>query len=473
MSPLRALLPVLLICALMLGGCEQQPPEVTDAGQASAAKTSVEAEPIALEVVALTGWELESEAATGSAQSLAKVQNGNTISGFERQPLGKNIVHYKFQIRTGPGSHDRIGIHRVVKETNPCRPNKMKDALFLLHGDAKDFEGMFLLGTRSDNTPDDFGLAIYLAENNVDVWGIDQAWTLVPAGLSNFDFMRDWGLQRNVDDLLSAMAVARASRLLTGNGYDRMMLLGYSSGGATGYAALNHETQLPVVRRQIRGFVCADMLLKTNDPAMRQSFVNDEALYRVPYDEGVSQANIPFQPIGQLARTSPDEDSPIIPPMTNMQVALYFGSGQIFGSDVTTHYLAGIMDNSNPPFPIGFQLITIPQWLDFLEAGIPYEPNKFIIDYDRMVAEIGNSPFDDHVGEIRVPIFNLGAKGGLGPYTMYGTTLLGSSDITHLMVSLGTGNTLTEFGHIDLFAAPQAPLKVWQPILKWLKAHRN
>jgi hypothetical protein len=90
-----------------------------------------------------------------------------------------------------------------------------------------------------------------------------------------------------------------------------------------------------------------------------------------------------------------------------------------------------------------------------------------------MVAEIGDSPFDDHVGEIRVPIFNLGAKGGLGPYTMYGTTLLGSSDITHLMVSLGTGNTLTEFGHIDLFAAPQAPLKVWQPILKWLKAHRN
>jgi hypothetical protein len=471
MNPFRVVLPVLMICALVFGGCEQQPPEVTDVGQASAVKASVDAEPIALEVVALTGWELEGEAATGSTQSLAKVQNGNHISGFERQPLGKNIVHYKFQIRTGPGAHDRIGIHRVVKEANPCRPNKMKDAIFLLHGDAKDFEGMFLLGTRSDNTSDDFGLAIYLAENNVDVWGIDQAWTLVPTGLSNFDFMREWGLQRNVDDLLSAMAVARASRLLTGNGFDRMILLGYSSGGATGYAALNHETQLSLGRRQIRGFVSADMLLKANDPAMRQSFVNDEALYRVPYDNGTSQADIPFQLIGQLARTSPDAESPIFGGMTNIQVALYFGSGQIFGSDVTTHYLAGILDNTG--FPIGLQLITIPQWLDFLEAGVPYEPNKFIIDYDRMVAGIGDSPFDDHVGEIRVPIFNLGAKGGLGPYTMYGTTLLGSSDITHLLVALGTGNTLTEFGHIDLFAAPQAPQKVWQPILKWLKAHRD
>ncbi len=359
----------------------------------------------------------------------------------------------------------------MVKEPSFCRPGKSKDAIFLLHGDAKDFEGMFLLGTRSANTPDDFGLAVFLAENNVDVWGIDQGWAIVPAGTTNFEFMKDWGMQRNIDDLLSAMAVARSLRFLTGNGYDKMILLGYSSGGATGYAALNHETQVPARSRQIKGFVCADMLLKSNDPAVRQSFVNDLSLYEPLRNSGVYQADIPFQLIGNLARISPDGNSELFLGFTNLQVALWFGSGQIFGDDLTTHYLAGVMDNSG--FPIDLQLITIPQWLDFLEAGVPYEANKFIIDLDKWVGEVVDSPFDDHIGEIRVPIFNLGAKGGLGPYTMYGTTLLGSADITHKLVELGTGNPLTEFGHIDLFAAPQAPAMVWQPILKWLRAHRN
>ncbi len=471
MRLVRVVIPVILIALLVFWGCEKQPPVATDAVQEQLVAPQAEAEPIALEVMELSGWEMDQIAGTAITSSLGKTTCGKFVIGFDRIPLGKGIVHYRFQVRVGPGKHDKIGLHRVIKESILHRPNKAQDAIFLLHGDAKDFEGMFLLGTRSDNTSDQFGLAFYLADNNVDVWGIDQGWAIVPTGTVDFSFMKDWGLQRNIDDLLSGMKVARSLRFLTGNGFDKMILLGYSSGGVTGYTALGQETQVPMHARQIKGFVSADMPLKLDDPAMRQSFVNDLSLYLPPYEGGVYQADIPFQPVGYLARTDPDGASSMFTGFTNMQVALYFGAGQVFGDDVSTHYLAGIFDATG--FPTGLRLITVPQWLDFLEAGVPYEANKFIIDYDQMLGELIDSPFDDHLGEIRVPVFNLAAKGGLGPYTLYGLTLLGSADITSKLVEIGTGNVLTEFGHIDLFAAPEAPVLAWRPLLNWLKAHRH
>ena len=470
MRIVRAVLPSLLLVLLFFGGCTQEPPTVPDAEQPSINATDGLADLVASEALELTGWESE-ETISVDPGSLAKIGCSPRIVTYDRIPLGGGIVHYRFRVRVGAGAHDVIGLHRVIKEFGVCRPAKTKDAIFLLHGDAKDFEGMFLPYTRSTNLPDRFGLAVYLAERDVDVWGLDQGWTLVPAGTTDFTFMKDWGLQRNVDDLRTGMAIARALRFATGFGGDKMILLGYSSGGATGYATLNNESQMPSHERQVRGFVSADMLIKSNDPVIHRAFVADIGLYEPNYANHIYQADIPFHPMGVLARTDPGGDSPIFPGFTNLQTALFFGSGQIFAPDMSTHYLAGIMDDTG--FPTGLRLITLPQWFDFLEAGVPYEASKFIIDYDRIIANIIDSPFDDHLGEIKVPILNLGAKGGIGPYTFYGTTLLGSTDITHKIVEVGTGDVLTEFGHIDLFMAPQAPSLAWQPMVNWLRAHRN
>lgn len=464
----RSIPAILLLC--LLGGlsCDQQPPLIPEPTQLQGTANTEAA--IALSVVTDAAWPLDAEAqATIAGPAALSKSVGIMVRAHSATVVARNIVHYRFTVRVGPGPYDVIGLHRVVKQGNPCVPLKSKHAIFLLHGDAKDFTGMWLPGTRSTNLPEDFGLAAYLAEHNVDVWGIDQGWAIVPAGVTDFGFMKEWGLQRNINDLLFGISIARMARFLTGNGYDPMILLGYSSGGATGYAALGVETQKPSDQRQVRGFICADMVLKTNDPATRQSFVNDLAFYKDPYDNGINQADIPFQPIANLARTDPGGASPIFSGFTNMQVALFFGSGQIFGGDVTFHYLAGIMDETG--FPVGPRFVTLPQWLDFMAAGVPYEANKFIIDYDELVGEVGNSPFDDHMAEIKTPIFNLAAKGGFGSITVYGTTLVGSSDITHLIAEMGTGDILTEFGHIDLFLAPQAPTKVWHPILKWVKTH--
>lgn len=466
----KRILPFLFAAMLLVGGCSDEPPIIPDGGQHATGVSEGLAGAIASEALALTTWEVQ-EPIVPAPVTMAKTGGSPGITLFDRIPLGGGIVHYRFHIQVGPGRHDLIGLHRVVRESGPCRPVKTKDAIFLLHGDAKDFEGMFLPFTRSTNLPDRFGLAVYLAEHDVDVWGLDQAWALVPGGTTDFGFMKDWGLQRNIDDLRTGIAIARTLRLVTGYGPDRMLLLGYSSGGATGYAALNHETQLPVHARQVRGFVSADMIAKSDDPAIHRAFVADIGLYEPNYNNGIYQADIPFQPLGMLARTDPDGPSPLIPGLTNLQTVLYFGCGQIFAPDVSIHYLAGFMDQTG--FPVSLRLVTLAQWLDFLEAGVPFEPNRFIMDYDRIVGNIIDSPFDDHLGEITVPVLNLGAKGGLGPYTVYGTTLLGSTDITHKIVEVGTGDVLTEFGHIDLFLAPQAPDLAWDPLLHWVRTHRR
>jgi hypothetical protein len=57
---------------------------------------------------------------------------------------GRAVVHYRFDLRVGPGSFDVIAIHRVVKEASPGRPAKKMEGVLLLPGLPQLFEGIFL-----------------------------------------------------------------------------------------------------------------------------------------------------------------------------------------------------------------------------------------------------------------------------------------------------------------------------------------
>ena len=190
-------------------------------------------------------WPVE---ASESELSEAGVEANTTavvpLLNFDRTVIAGDIVHYSATIVVGPGKYDKIGIHRVVREKSPYHPIRAKKAFFLLHGDLKRFETMWIPGRFSPTLPDDFGLAVYLARNGVDVWGMDQAWNFIPRSETDFSFFADWGIQREVDHLEIGLGVARAARLITGNGHDKMLLLGYSSGSATGYSLLNQESQI-------------------------------------------------------------------------------------------------------------------------------------------------------------------------------------------------------------------------------------
>jgi len=280
--------------------------------------------------------------------------------------------------------------------------------------------------------------------------------------------MSDWGLGRQVRDLSLAISVARFARLLTGSSFEPMILSGYSSGVITGYALLNEETQLPAMARQVKGFIPVDLGVKTNDAYLKGFFADYYTMAMNMIASGQVYEEVAFTPLGQLAKTDPTGASPILAGMTNMQAALFFGGGQIFGEGATFHYLAGHLESG---IPTSLTHVSTPQWLDFLEASVPYEPFLFEADYCAVLTDAAETPFDDHLAQIQVPIFNVAAAGGFGELSKYGTTLLGSSDISHLIVHNGAANPLEEFGHIDLFLATDAANMVWRPILNWIKSH--
>jgi hypothetical protein len=200
----------------------------------------------------------------------------------------------------------------------------------------------------------------------------------VPAATSDFAFMADWGLDKQYKDLGLAVTLARTVRLLTGNGFDKMNLLGYSSGSATGYALINAETQLPPGRRQVGGWIPVDYSPITDDDEWN-TIQNCDYIpfYQGLIDSGDYGYFVGFDYLGNLARDDPDGDSPVLAGLTNLQAAIYFGAGPIFNVG-GIHYLAGTWENE---LPVDLVHVTVEQWLDFMVAGAPWEPARFILDY--------------------------------------------------------------------------------------------
>ncbi len=152
--------------------------------------------------------------------------------------------------------------------------------------------------------------------------------------------MQDWGLQHQVDCLDIGVRLTRLMRRFTGNGYDRLLLLGYSSGSFTGYAYLNQETQLPPGRRQIKGFIPVDSEMKTNWEELIEEDTAFAAHLQGLYDGGQYQDEVPFPLLAYLAQNDPLGDSPVFDGFTNWEAALGYAAFPL-SEAVTAHYLAG------------------------------------------------------------------------------------------------------------------------------------
>jgi hypothetical protein len=80
--------------------------------------------------------------------------------------------------------------------------------------------------------------------------------------------------------------------------------------------------------------------------------------------------------------------------------------------------------------------------------------------------------YADHIGEVTVPLFYVGAAGGVGRFGEYATTLVASQDVTILVVQqLGADDRAEDYGHSDLMTGFDAESLVWRPILEWISAH--
>ncbi|HER43594.1 MAG TPA: hypothetical protein ENO08_03955 [Candidatus Eisenbacteria bacterium] len=139
--------------------------DVVDPLDASgSASFSLDPEYIAAEIVAETGWP------DADGQLRTPEGCGNLID-VQREDVFPGIAHYSYLIKTGEGEYDCIKLHRVVRETSPFKPIRTCKNLFIQHGDGVGFEGVFLYGTVAPSVPGDHAFAIYLAQNDIDVWG--------------------------------------------------------------------------------------------------------------------------------------------------------------------------------------------------------------------------------------------------------------------------------------------------------------
>ena len=425
-----------------------------------------------------SGWAREIDHQAGSTIDIGRVGEQSRpggMYGFEREVLVEGIAHYTADVQVGDGPYDVIRIHRVVKELEPYRPIRTGKNIFLLHGSAVGFV-KFIFGSASPSTPDDRSVAVYLAQNGIDVWGMDQDWALVPAETTDFGFMADWGLQRQIDNLDTAVEVARYTRLHTGNGFTRMNVLGYSSGAMTIYALANQETQLPPGLRNVGGIVPVDISYKIGPeyPSSQEFACVHAANVNATWESGTynSTTGVLFLTLGGLAQLAPDETSPVFGWLTNYQAALFAVSQTwaLFPSTEWFHYMGGIFDEAGLPVDLTFT--TDDAAFEFMSSASPYEAMAFVRDYAAVRCGEEELPFDDYLDEITVPVLYVGPVGGFGETGIYSTTLLGSSDVTLLLPQFLTDDERhLDIGHIDIWTAEVAAEAVWQPLLDWVVEH--
>ncbi len=387
--------------------------------------------------------------------------------------LSGSVYEYDYLIPTGNGPYDRVGVHRVV-QVRDGRPVAASNGVFFVHGDIWKFDAAFVGGTSPSRS-----VAVYLASKGIDVWGIDLDWTLVSAGTADLSFMRSWGLQHNIDEVETGLAFARTVRALTGSSADKLTLMAWSRGGWIGYALLNEESQKPEILRQVRAFIPVDNYFKVNDPTTRsticsfeQAVDSDLANGIYGYDESV------VAQLGTLALQAPNDPSPIFgPPYTNLQASLTYGAATFEPPPSFTpfyHFVAGTFPNNDiDQIPTGLVYTSVLRWNAFLTSASPFEASTLIRDTYAITCSPGpTGMFDDHLSDVTVPAFYVGAGGGFGRAGLYSLTLLGSQDVSsHIVSFYPPDQAAFDFGHVDLFNARDAQQLVWTPIYNWLARH--
>lgn len=410
------------------------------------------------------------------AQSGIDLGKRPSLVSTENKLLSDNIREYIYILKVGDGPHDIIGVHRLVKENRPFIPIKADKAVMMIPGDSCDFHSAYLLPTDWNRS-----MAVYLANNNIDVWGIDLRWTFVTLLANDLSFMKDWNTDTHVNDIRVAVKYARAVRSLTGSGSGKIFMLGHSRGAQFVYAYANNETQLPASQRDLCGIIPMDMVYKLSpqDQDAKDAAYARYQAYKAVYDSGkyYSDDGLQMKALASLAALTPNLPSQAIPGFTNLQAA-FFALSSTYATVTAPlqpitpyyHYLAGTFDSNG--VPTGLRYADYQYILRLGLASRPYQSLGEMIDGEAIISDQVEVPYDDHLQEITVPVLYVGAAGGMGSYGTYTLNLLGSSDKRSIMVRLeAPGAEALDFGHADLLWANNAPSLVWKPISQWILGH--
>ena len=429
---------------------------------------------------------------------LVSGHGGRRAKLIEQAHLTESVVHFVYSVPVGKGAFDTIRVHRVVRvdddgkrrskkseksakskkaKSKKTRKPKVLDtehSVLLIHGAGGTFANAFLAGTLPSAETEDQSMAVVLAKHDIDVWGIDLAWSLVPFDTTDVSFMKDWGLQRQIDEVSIALSFARKKR----RGKDPMHLLGYSLGGPIGYALLNEEASRACKKRQVKGWIPLDTALRSDDPSTTEracaaAAASDALIASGVFRDGATAGGVQ---IGFLARVDPDGPSPFAPGLTNRQfglivVALPPPNPPPAANNPFYHFFAGVLA-AQSGLPIDLVHVTPSlafEWAESLGGGPPI---RLLAEAAHGVCGDLDQPFDDNLAQITVPVLYVGADGAFGDAGVFGNTLLGSSDVTTEIVDLEPPERrLFDYGHIDLATASNAGFLAWDGIAEWIRQH--
>lgn len=423
-------------------------------------------------------WGITGCAAEAPAEQTAEAVEADShdveVLDVSRAHLEADVYHYSFTLRVGHTPNARLRVHRVVRELAPWGPRATTSALMLLHGDFATFTTNFAPGTTGAARPPRGGLAVYLAQQGVDVWGADRRWTTTPTDGADTSDFGGMTYAQELDDIGLALAFARDARAVTGSGHDKIILGGFSRGAHLAYVYAGRESQLPPGKRHVRGLVPIDMYVRIapEDEAFRQNACTSSVYDQQALQQGVVDSDNSFQiTTGVLDASAPNDPSPYFPGLDNRDATLTFMAQTYFFFQPTPLYhLGGCSLVADTPTALRWSTEpVIDSWL----ASSPFhQALAESADTDALWCGDGPLPLVDHLEDIKVPLYYLGAAGGFGDHGLYTTTLVASTDVTTNVVRrLAPAHEDEDFGHGDLLYAADAVDHAWKPLAHWLLQH--
>jgi pimeloyl-ACP methyl ester carboxylesterase len=388
-----------------------------------------------------------------------------SVIDLQREQLTEDIAHYAAVLRIGEGDFDALTIHRIVKERHPGIPGQVDQTFFFLHGSG----GHFLLSMLNAEKTD--GLGMYLAERNVDVWGLDVRWVRIPRTQTDFAFMRDWGFDLQVRDIQLATRFARYARRVTGQHFGGLNLAGWSLGASLAFAVANDEAGRAAGDRDVAGLIAMDTVyaLAGDSTTMRTVVCNAEAAQRAAFANGSFAASgVRGRDIGRLALDDPDGVSPFSPPLTNRQLAL--NNASAFAFPPTGYHTFAVTRNALGQ-PVEGRFTETTAVFEALSSASSYRAVATFVDYFAIPCGDASQHHRDRLGDITLPVLYIGYAGGFGKEGLHTLTLLGSTDVTTLLIQLlGNGEASQDFGHSDWQNARDAVPLVRDPIWRWIES---
>ena len=413
----------------------------------------------------------------------ACASNGAPSSTVSREVLAGDVAHYKAKLRVGSGAYDFIELHRFVRESSPWHPRPTSKSVFLIHGDTISVEASWVRGTDGSRST---GVGVYLAAHDVDAWAIEPRWGVFPTD-GNTSAMCAWNLETDVSDARLGIVIARAVRVLTGSGASRVKVLGWSRGGQIAYVLAGLDATLPPWARSVGGLIPFDTAIKSSDPGKAQTLcdLSDQLKSQIAAGQcAISDALV--LAAGNLAEADPNSITPLpLPPplssFTNRQVALLFGGATYNFTGFNCATVGGVIDPGSCSYHLvgaTFDSVGVPTGLRYsaevpffraMQNAAPFEAAGTQQQGDEVICH--DTPLDDHLADIAVPVLNVWVAGGLGQeLSGYSSTLLTSSpDVQQLFIQkLSPAERAFDFGHDDVVRATSSRPDVWDPIIAWL-----